>query len=76
MSVLHLGFSRREHLRVEVEEIWRVIAVHVVPPVAGEELLFEDGSVGAQEALLAVVVVARVEHLRERRAQSRQLIGL
>lgn len=46
-----------------MEELGRRVAVHVVPPVASEELLLEDGPVGAEETLLAVVVIARVEDL-------------
>ena len=43
----------------------RAAAVRVVPPVADEDLLVEDGALGTQEAVLAAVVVAVVVHLRK-----------
>ena len=43
----------------------RVGAVRVVPPVADEHGLVEDGALGTQEAVLAPVRVAVVIHLRE-----------
>lgn len=38
-------------------------ALDVVPPVAGEEFLAEDGAVGAEERVLSSTHVAHVEHL-------------
>ena len=49
-------------LSVQVEEILGGGAVDVEPPVAHEDLLLEQGAVGAQERRL-VLVVANVEHL-------------
>ena len=39
-------------------------AVNVVPPVADEDGLVEDGATGAEEAVLASVEVAVVVHLQ------------
>lgn len=38
-------------------------ALDVVPPIAGEELLAEDGTVGAEERVLPTADVANVKHL-------------
>lgn len=46
-----------------MEEIRRVVAVHVVPPVAREKSLLEDRAVRAEEAFIPVVVVARMKYL-------------
>ena len=40
-------------------------AVDVVPPVADEVLLIENGSVGAKEAVGVAVRLAHVEHLQD-----------
>ena len=39
-------------------------AVNVVPPVADEDGLVEDGATGAEKAVLATVEVAVVVHLQ------------
>lgn len=44
-------------------EPWRVFAFKVVPPVADEELLVEDGAVGAEERVVSAVFLADVEDL-------------
>ena len=54
----------RVEVLVERVEPGGAAAVGVVPPVADEDLLVEDGALGAQEAVLAAVVVAVVVHLR------------
>lgn len=41
-------------------------ALDVVPPIAGEELLAEDGTVGAEERVLPTADVANVKHLTRR----------
>lgn len=44
-------------------ERWRVFAFKVVPPVADEELLVENGAVGAEERVVSAVFLADVEDL-------------
>ena len=58
--------SHRVEVLVERVEPVRVAAVCVVPPVADEDLLVEDGALGAQEAVLAAVMVAVVVHLQRK----------
>ncbi len=48
---------------VECIEVLRGGAVKVVPPVADEVLLVEDGAVGAQEAVEVSVSLAHVKYL-------------
>ena len=55
----------RVEVLVEGVEPGGPAAVGVVPPVADEDLLVEDGALGAQEAILPAVVVAVVIHLRK-----------
>lgn len=38
-------------------------ATNIVPPIAGEELLAEDGAIRAQEGILPAAHIANVEHL-------------
>ena len=38
-------------------------ALDVVPPIAGEKLLTEDGAVGTKERVLPAADVANVKHL-------------
>ena len=45
-----------------VKVVWGC-AVHVVPPVADEILLVENGSIGAQKWVVVSVGLAHVEHL-------------
>ena len=52
---------------VETVEVGLVGTVHVVPPVADEVLLVEDGPVGAEEAVGGAVGLAHVEGLRTER---------
>ena len=52
---------------VEAVEVLDVAAVGVVPPVADEVLLVEDGPVGAEEAVGGAVGLAHVEGLRTER---------
>ena len=62
-------FLLLEQIVVEVIEVLRCAAVHIVPPVAGEVLLLEHRPVGADEAVLDQTEVAGaagqadVEHL-------------
>ena len=62
-------FLLLEQIVVEVIEVLRGTAVHIVPPVAGEVLLLEHRPVGADEAVLDQAEVAGaagqadVEHL-------------
>ena len=58
--------THRVEVLVEGVEADRAAAVGVVPPVADEDLLVEDGALGAQEAVLAAVVVAVVVHLQKK----------
>ena len=46
-----------------IERLGRT-AVNVVPPVADEDGLVEDGATGAEKAVLAAVEVAVVVHLQ------------
>jgi hypothetical protein len=46
-------------------------ALDIVPPIAGEELLAEDGPVGAQERILSTADVANVKHLLNKRRKSK-----
>ena len=48
---------------VESEEVGVGGAVDVVPPVADEVLLVEDGAVGAKEGVEVAVGLAHVKHL-------------
>ena len=59
-----LILTYRVEVLVERVEPGGAAAVGVVPPVADEDLLVEDGALGAQEAVLPAVVVAIVVHLR------------
>lgn len=46
--------------------VWRLAAIHIVPPIAGKFLLIEQGSIGAQECrslISLATVVAHVVHL-------------
>ena len=63
VALFTLGLVLVEEL-VEAEEVLAGGAVHVVPPVADEVLLVEDGAVGAQESVEVAVGLAHVEHLR------------
>ena len=63
VALFTLGLVLVEEL-VESVEVGLGRAVHVVPPVADEVLLVEDGAVGAQEAVGGAVGLAHVEHLR------------
>ena len=63
VALFTLGLVLVEEL-VEAEEVLAGGAVHVVPPVADEVLLVEDGAVGAQESVEVPVGLAHVEHLR------------
>ena len=49
---------RAQHCDVPVQFVilWRVLAAHIEPPVAGEVALVEHGTVGTQEAILLVVM--------------------
>lgn len=49
---------------VEAEEAAAGGAVDVVPPIADEVLLIEDGAVGAQEGVEVAVELAHVKHLK------------
>ena len=49
---------------VEIVAVLRCGAVDVVPPVAGEHLLVENRSVGAEKTILPPVKVAIVIHLQ------------
>lgn len=42
-------------------------ALDVVPPIASEKLLAEDGAVGAEEGVLPTADIAYVKHLLKRR---------
>lgn len=46
-------------------------ALDIVPPIAGEEFLAEDGPVGAQERILPTADVANVKHLLNKRRKSK-----
>ena len=39
------------------------VALHVVPPIADEQLLVEHGAVGAEERILTAALLADVEDL-------------
>ena len=61
-ALFTLGLVLVEEL-VEAVEVGLGGAVDVVPPVADEVLLVEDGAVGAEEAVGGAVGLAHVEHL-------------
>lgn len=56
-----------KEFQVEFEEVGRLGAVDIVPPVAHDVLLVEDRPLGAQEVVLRVPRLAHVEHLEWRK---------
>ncbi len=65
VALFTLGLVLVEEL-VEAVEVLAGGAVHVVPPVADEVLLVEDGAVRAEEGVEVAVSLAHVEDLKER----------
>ena len=65
----------REELLVELVQLLGGAAVEVVPPVADEVQLAEEGAVGTEERV-ADVVAAHVEHLRGRRDTGQNVNGI
>lgn len=56
-----------EEVTVELVVLTSGGALDVIPPIAGEELLTEDGAVGAEERVLSAANVANVKHLSKKK---------
>jgi hypothetical protein len=62
-----------EEVTVELVVLTSGGALDVIPPIAGEELLTEDGAVGAEERVLSAANVANVKHLSKKTKKKKKL---